>query len=143
MGQSTIAPGSDGFGMSWLDNRTDPARFWALLDELVATSEMVVDRPGGSPHPRVPEIIYPFDYGYLSNTVGGDGEGIDCWRGSLPESRVTAVIATVSVPQRDAELKLLIGCTPDEMQQALTTHCQRRQAGILMPRPTGDVALTG
>src|SRR5215208_3244531 len=114
---------------------TDPARFWALLDELVATSELVVDRPGGSAHPRVPSIRYPFDYGYLANTVGGDGDGIDVWRGSLPDARITAVIATVSTPQRDAELKLLIGCTPDEMQQALATHCQQRQAGILIPRP--------
>jgi inorganic pyrophosphatase len=116
-------------------NRTDPARFWALLDELVATSEIVVDRPGGSAHPRFPSIVYPFDYGFLANTVGGDGDGIDVWRGSLPAARVTAVIATVSTPQRDAELKVLIGCTPEEMDLALATHCQERQAGILIRRP--------
>ena len=117
---------------------TDPARFWALLDEFVASSEIVVDRPGGSTHPRVPSVVYPFDYGYLANTVGGDGDGIDVWRGSLPETRVTAVIATVSAPQRDAELKVLIGCTPDEMERALRTHCQERQAGILIPRPPSE-----
>ena len=121
--------------MSGLDDRTDPARFWSLLDELVAASDIVIDRPGGSTHPRVSTIVYPFDYGYLANTVGGDGDGIDAWRGSLPEARVTGIIATVSVPQRDAEVKLLIGCTPDEMQRALTTHCQSRTAGILIPRP--------
>ena len=114
---------------------TDPARFWALLDELVATSEIVVDRPGGSAHPRFPSIVYPFDYGYLANTVGGDGDGIDVWRGSLSAARVVGVIATVSTPQRDAELKVLIGCTPGEMDLALATHCQERQAGILIPRP--------
>ena len=116
------------------NDRTDPARFWAFLDELVAASEIVIDRPGGGAHPRVPSIIYPFDYGYLQGTVGGDGDGIDVWRGSLPDARVTAVIATVSVPQRDAELKVLIGCTPEEMERALATHCQARQAGILLRR---------
>jgi inorganic pyrophosphatase len=121
--------------MSVPPSRTDPARFWALLDELVVSSEIVIDRPGGSAHPRVPSVIYPFDYGYLANTVGGDGDGIDLWRGSLPDACVTAVIATVSVPQRDAELKLLLGCTPEEMQLALATHCQARQAGILIVRP--------
>jgi inorganic pyrophosphatase len=115
-------------------DRTDPSRFWALLDELVASSEVVIDRPGGSAHPRFSEIVYPFDYGYLANTVGGDGDGIDVWRGSLHDPRVTAVIATVSVPQRDAELKVLIGCTSDEMERALATHCQTRQAGILIRR---------
>jgi hypothetical protein len=39
------------------------------------------------------------------------------------------------VPQRDAEVKVLIGCTAEEMQRALTTHCQTRTAGILIPRP--------
>jgi inorganic pyrophosphatase len=121
--------------MSWLKHRTDPSRFWALLDELVASSQIVVDRPGGSRHPRVPEVVYPFDYGYLANTVGGDGDGIDVWRGSMPERRVNGVIATVSVPQRDAEIKVLVGCTDEEMQQALTTHNQERQAGILIRRP--------
>jgi inorganic pyrophosphatase len=121
--------------MTGPNERTDPARFWALLDELVASSEVVIDRPGGSAHPRVPSIVYPFDYGYLANTVGGDGDGVDAWRGSLPETRVTGVIATVSVPQRDAEVKVLIGCTPEEMQRALTTHCQARTAGILIARP--------
>jgi inorganic pyrophosphatase len=116
-------------------DRTDPARFWALLDELVATSEIVVDRPGGTAHPRFPSVIYPFDYGYLANTVGGDGDGIDVWRGSLPAARVVGVIATVSTPQRDAELKVLIGCTSEEMNLALATHCQETQAGILIPRP--------
>ena len=118
--------------MSGHDDRTNPSRFWSLLDELVAASEIVIDRPGGSAHPRVQTIVYPFDYGYLANTVGGDGDGIDAWRGSLPEARVTGIIATVSVPQRDAELKVLIGCTPEEMQSALTTHCQTRTAGILI-----------
>jgi inorganic pyrophosphatase len=132
---SRAVPSGDHLGVTQPTNRTDPVRFWALLDELVATSEIAIDRPGGSAHPRVPEIIYPFDYGYLTNTVGGDGDGIDAWRGSLPDAQITGVIATVSVPQRDAELKLLIGCTPEEMQQALTTHCQTRQAGILIPRP--------
>jgi inorganic pyrophosphatase len=121
-------------------NRTDPYRFWTLEDELVATSEIVIDRPGGSTHPRIPEIVYPFDYGYLTNTVGGDGDGIDAWRGSLPEARVTGIIATVSVPQRDAEVKLLIGCTPDEMQLALTTHCQSHTAGILVRRPAAQAS---
>ena len=38
--------------------RTD-AQFWLDLDELVATSEVLVDRPAGQPHPDFPELIYP------------------------------------------------------------------------------------
>ena len=31
--------------------------FWNLLDELVHSSEIVIDRPKGSVHPRYPEQI--------------------------------------------------------------------------------------
>src|SRR5437763_8416404 len=84
---------------------TDPSRFWELADHLVATSQIVIDRPAGSTHPRVPEVGYPLDYGYLDGTSGGDGEGIDVWRGSLPDARVTGAIMTVDLRKRDAEVK--------------------------------------
>ncbi len=37
---------------------------------------VVMDRPLGSKHPEY-ELIYPINYGYLENTVGGDGEEVD------------------------------------------------------------------
>ena len=113
---------------------TDPSRFWALADRLVATSRIVIDRPRGSAHPRVPEIIYPLDYGYLEGTSGGDGDGIDVWRGSLPDARVTGAIMTVDLRRRDAEVKLLVGCTPAEADLALATHSQEQQAALLLRR---------
>ena len=47
--------------------------FWNALDELVNTSEIVIDRPKGSAHPRFPDFIYRVDYGYLKNTSSMDG----------------------------------------------------------------------
>ncbi|MGE5674120.1 MAG: inorganic pyrophosphatase [Mycobacterium leprae] len=112
----------------------DPARFWTALDELVATHETVIDRPRGSHHPRFPELIYPMDYGYLAGTVGGDGDGVDLWRGSLPEARVVGVIMTVDLRDRDAEYKILIGCTPEEAAVALAVHNRGFQSGLLVMR---------
>ena len=88
--------------------------FWTLLGELVAMSEIVIDRPRGSAHPRFPENIYPLDYGYLSGTTSGDGHGIDVWLGNGDHTRITGVLCTVDLRKRDAELKLLLGCTPEE-----------------------------
>jgi inorganic pyrophosphatase len=109
--------------------------FWRKLDQLVATCELVIDRPQGSPHPRYPAFVYPFDYGYLQDTRSGDGEGIDIWVGSLPVRRVTAIICSVETEQRDAEIKLLIGCTSQEAQTILQTHNVGAQSAILVPRP--------
>ncbi len=111
------------------------ASFWQRLDALVAGSRIVVDRPKGTTHPRYPEFIYPLDYGYLDGTQVIDGGGVDVWVGSLAERRVTAVVCTVDGVKRDTELKLLLGCTPEEAETILQTHNGEYQAALLIPRP--------
>ena len=37
-----------------------------------------VDRPLGSKHPKH-NFIYPINYGYVPNTISGDGEELDCY----------------------------------------------------------------
>ena len=110
------------------------ANFWNALDRLAADSRLVIDRPQGSAHPRYPDFIYPFDYGYLEDTTAMDGGGIDVWVGSLPERQVNAVICTVDLVKRDAEIKLLLGCTPLEAQTILQVHNDQGQAGLLIER---------
>ena len=38
-----------------------------------------IDRPIGSSHPNYPNHIYLVNYGYIPNTVSGDGEELDCY----------------------------------------------------------------
>ena len=40
--------------------------------------EIVIDRPMGSKHPKH-NFIYPVNYGYIPNTISGDGEELDCY----------------------------------------------------------------
>jgi inorganic pyrophosphatase len=96
--------------------------FWRKLDRLIAEHELIIDRPKGSRHPRYPEMVYPLAYGYLAGTQAADGEGIDVWVGSLPNHAVTAVVCTVDMLKRDAEIKILLGCTAQEMQTILDFH---------------------
>jgi inorganic pyrophosphatase len=115
----------------------DQTHFWALVDRLAATSKLVIDRPRRSRHPRISTVRYPLDYGHLAGTTGGDGDGIDVWRGTLPTHDVTGAIVTVDLGKRDAELKILVGCTPDEARAALEFHTGDRVAGLLIPRDGG------
>lgn len=96
-----------------------PEDFWAYLDELVSCHALIIDRPKGSTHPRYPGKFYPSDYGYLEGTTSADGSGIDAWRGSLEEPALDAVLLTADLKKRDSEIKLLLGCTPQEKQQIL------------------------
>ena len=76
---------------------------------------MIVDRPRGSAHPKVPEYVYPLDYGYLEGTNGGDGSGIDVWRGAAHRRGVTAVLCAFDPVKRNSELKVVMDCTGDEL----------------------------
>jgi inorganic pyrophosphatase len=120
------------------------SEFWLALDRLVATSNLIIDRPKGSPHPRHATFRYPMDYGYLQGTKSPDGYGIDVWIGSLkvqsPAAHtVTGIIAAVDADKRDAEFKLLLNCTPAEAQIAFAAHNRGLQTGILVKRSdTGE-----
>jgi inorganic pyrophosphatase len=109
-------------------------RFWNALDDLVRAKTIVIDRPSGSAHPRYPDLIYPLDYGYLDETQAMDGGGIDVWVGSLDLCAVTGIVTTVDLFKKDAELKILIGCTPDEMTTIEDHHNGQSQSGLLVIR---------
>jgi inorganic pyrophosphatase len=112
--------------------------FWSKLSSLVEASSVVVDRPKGSVHPRIPTLVYPLDYGFLSGTSSVDGHGVDVWIGSLKRRAVTGVVCTVDLSKRDAEVKILLGCSRAEQRLILSIHNYRggSQAGVLIRRGT-------
>ena len=95
--------------------RTD-SDFWLAMIELIASTPIVIDRPRGTTHPRFADLIYPLDYGYLDKTSAGDGDGIDVWIGSNIEKILTGILCTFDKLKRDAEIKLLIGCTKEDVE---------------------------
>ena len=114
---------------------TNDIGFWQAIDTLVSQSEIIVDRPKGSTHPRYPTFVYPLDYGYLKGTTSADGGGIDIWRGSNPSPEVDAIICIVDLTKRDSEIKILIGCTEEEMLAAYRIHNEfGPMKGILVRR---------
>jgi inorganic pyrophosphatase len=96
--------------------------FWNALDKLVAASEVIIDRPKDTRHPKYPDMLYEVDYGYLKDTSSMDGGGIDVWRGSDPCQKFDAVMCIVDLMKRDSEIKILIGCTQDEKEKIYQMH---------------------
>ena len=85
------------------------------MDGLVRTSAVVIDRPRGRAHPGIPEAIYPLDYGYLDGTRSGDGDGIDVFVGTATGTDVVGILVTADPVKHDAEIKVLLNCSPAEI----------------------------
>lgn len=115
-------------------NKYDNA-FWNALDMLVRQSEIVIDRPKGTAHPRFPDFVYQVDYGYLKDTSSMDGGGIDVWLGTAGDRKVNGIVCTVDLMKQDSEIKLLIGCTEEEKEIVYESHNDSEfMKGIMIDR---------
>lgn len=112
--------------------------YWSRLDELIESSEIIIDRPKGTRHPRYPDLIFPLDYGYLKGTTGGDGDGIDIWQGTAGHRRLTAIVCTVDMKKKDAEIKLIIGCTDEEFSLIENFHNNQYMSDLIIRRDKGN-----
>lgn len=108
--------------------------FWTYLDQLIAACPVVIDRPKGSTHPRYADMVYPVDYGYLSGTAAMDGSGIDVWIGSQDLKIAQGLVCSVDLKKRDAEIKILIGCTEQEAQEILAFLNDHSMRALLVKR---------
>ena len=118
------------------------------MQQLVRTTSLIIDRPQGASHPRYPEMIYPLDYGYLENTISGDGGGIDAWLGSLntgmndnTRKTLKGILCTFDTLKRDAEIKLLIGCSEEDIQVIRDFHQDMHT--LYIPNPVVEYELSG
>jgi len=68
-----------------------------------------IDRPMGSKHPKH-GFIYPVNYGYIPNTISGDGEELDCYVLGVFEPLETFVGKCIAIIHRtnDNDDKLII-----------------------------------
>ena len=108
--------------------------FWVAADVLLESSNIIIDRPKDTKHPRF-NFVYPLDYGYLESTTSPDGGGIDVWRGSIAKGRIDAIVCTIDLLKRDSEIKLLIGCTEEEKQLIMRFHNEsEHMKGIMLRR---------
>lgn len=111
------------------------ASFWEALDRLVDENRLVIDRPAGSRHPHMEDVVFPLDYGFLEGTTSPDGEGIDVWVGHAARCTVTDVACTFDLAKKDLELKVLLACTAVDSRRILEFHSTKWQKGWLITRP--------
>jgi inorganic pyrophosphatase len=109
--------------------------FWEIIDKMIDTYAIKIDRQKGSKHPQYSDYTYPLDYGYLDGTVSSDGDGIDVWVGSENKKRVVAIISSVDFIKGDSEIKILYDCSDPELELIYNDHNRSDDMkGILVKR---------
>lgn len=114
--------------------------FWDFVETLRRSCNLVIDRPKGSQHPRLPLCVYPLDYGYLDGTTTTDGGGVDVWRGSRQAPTLDGIMVTVDLEKHDVEIKLLLGCAPADIDVIQSFHNAGSMRAWFVPRPGGLIA---
>jgi inorganic pyrophosphatase len=125
------------FFQSFTDESKGVMDYWDALDALVQENGVVKERAKGQSHPRYPEYVYTVDYGYVRNTTAADGAGIDVFIGTEPDRGIVGILCTVDTLKRDAEVKILLGCSAEEIERALTLLKKGGlMSAIFVPRPS-------
>lgn len=80
------------------------------IDFLEKIVNVEIDRSKDTPHPRYPDFIYPINYGYVPNTISGDGKELDCYILGVEESLKTFKGKCIAIIHRtnDDDDKLII-----------------------------------
>ena len=78
--------------------------------------DIEIDRPLGSRHPKYKDFIYPINYGFVPNTVNGDGEELDCYIIDLDKKvqKVSGKCIGIINRLNDCEDKLIITVKDEE-----------------------------
>ena len=108
--------------------------FRDYIDKLIECTEIVIDRPKYSSHPRFPGSKYPADYGYLKSTRSSDSSGVDVWVGTKSTPEVDGFLATIDLQKMDYEIKLVVGCTGEELAMIEQFHNTQDMRAIYIPR---------
>ena len=90
------------------------AYFWQKIDTLYLSSDLVIDKPKNSCHPKYTNLIYPVDYGYIRDISEDSDEHISVYKGSMKSRTVDAIVVCADILKKDIDVKLLVGCSERE-----------------------------
>ncbi len=115
------------------------AYFWQKIDTLYYSSHMELVRKKGTSHQRYKNLVYPLDYGYLTDTLTESGHGIAVFMGTSGNESVSTMVIAADILKKDVEIKLLVGCTPDEERAVLEFLNQTDYQKTILVRRGRDI----
>ncbi len=94
------------------------AFFWQKLDTLYLSSNLTMTKRKGEVHDQFANLVYPVDYGRLEDT-NGIVDGVSVYIGSKSKSSITALVVAADILKKTLDVKILAGCTEEEVDDVL------------------------
>ena len=87
-----------------------PMEYLLQKEWLGRTVTVITDRPYGSFHPHLPDVLYPVNYGYIEGTIAADGEAQDAYILGInePVKEFTGEVIGIVHREDDVETKLVV-----------------------------------
>ncbi len=124
-----------------MTNFENNAYFWQKIDTLYFSNQLVIARAKGTTHPKYHNLVYPVDYGYLEDTQNISGEGIAVYKGTMSDYMVTTLVIAADILKKEIDVKLLVGCSPQEEEEILRFLNQTDFQKSVLIRRNSDIPL--
>ncbi|MDD6560626.1 MAG: Inorganic pyrophosphatase [Lactimicrobium massiliense] len=95
------------------------AFFWQKVDTLFLSGKLALTKKKGEAHDTFRNLVYPTDYGHLGDTKSTTAEGVSVYAGSGDRSQITALVVAADILTKELDVKMLIGCTEEEVMAVL------------------------
>lgn len=94
------------------------AYFWQKVDTLFLSSNLKITNKKDEVHRQFSNLIYPIDHGYLLDAGEEGDQQISVYVGSQSQT-VSALIIAADILQKTLEVKMLVGCSEEEIEAVL------------------------
>lgn len=95
------------------------AYFWQKVDTLYLSNDVKVVKKKGDVHDTFRNLVYPLDYGRIEDLASVSGKGVAVYLGSGNRHQVTALAVAADILAKELDVKILAGCTEEEVSQVL------------------------
>ncbi len=103
-----------------MDKLLNNGQFWQKIDSLLLSLEYqkVVDK--NSAHPNYTSLVYPLEYGFLSDINEKNKKVCGVFKGSLNTMNCDCLIVCCDLLLTELDVKLLVGCSEEEKKSCLS-----------------------
>lgn len=95
------------------------AFFWQKIDTLYLSGTRTIIKHKGEQHDTFKNLVYPVDYARIEDMKSVSGHGVAVYLGSENRSKVSALIVAADILEKALDVKVLAGCTEEEIYDVL------------------------